>query len=166
MLDATIAGASANSYLSVAAADDFAANDLGRAKKTWQAATVEDKEAALIRATADIDEAVQTTESKAATGQALLFPRSFDVDTDGSTFIIPARLRRATYLQAVYLIDAAELIDDAARRRARGLVNFSNPDGTGGQVAEASTFGLLHPRVERMLDEFSAGGVIATIVQR
>jgi hypothetical protein len=163
-LDATVAGPSANSYLSVAAADAFALEDIGLAKAAWIAATDEDKEAALIRATEEIDGLIGETSSKADPAQALLFPRLDDVAYGTSTFIIPGRLEKATYLQAAYLIQNAKLIDDAASRRARGLQNFANSDGTGGQLADSPDFGRLHPRVERMLDPLAAGSVIATII--
>jgi hypothetical protein len=160
-LDATVAGSAANSYLTVAEADSLAAEDIGMHAREWVAANVETKEAALIRATDEIDSTIVRT-IPYATDQALLFPRS--TDQDGSAPYLPARLKRATYLQASYLVKNADLLDQAAMRRARGLVNFSNPDGTGGQIADSATFGRLHPRVEVMLDEFTAGSVVATII--
>lgn len=163
-LDATLAGASANSYLTVAAADVHALDDLGRNRTAWLAATVEDREAALIRATEEIDATVGRVDSYAVVGQRLLFPRSWDVVTGTTTPKLPDRLAKAVYLQASYLIANANLLDDAAARRARGLSNFSNPDGTSGQLSSDSTFGTLHPRVDRMLDEFTSGAVVATIV--
>lgn len=162
-LDATVAGSDANSYLTVAAADALAASDLGGNAKEWAAATVEDKEAALIRATDEIDAAVVRTVPYSTT-QALLFPRLTDVDSLGGLPELPTRLQKATYLQASFLVKNADLLDQAASRRARGLVNFSNPDGTSGQVATSPGWGTLHPRVESMLDEFTAGSVVATII--
>lgn len=161
VLDATVAGSSANSYLTVAAADVFAAEDLGRNAKAWAEADTETKEAALIRATDEIDGVIVRTVPYESS-QALLFPRL--VDQRDSAPYLPARLLKATYLQASFIVRNAELLDDAASRRARGLVNFSNPDGTSGQVAERASFGTLHPRVESMLDEFTAGAVVATII--
>lgn len=161
VLDATVAGSSANSYLSVAAADAFADADIGRLKDAWAAATVETKEAALIRATDEIDAQIVRT-IPYASEQALLFPRL--TDQANSAPYLPTRLQKATYLQAIFLVENAKLLDDAAARRARGLVNFSNPDGTSGQVATSPGFGTLHPRVEAMLDEFTAGAVVATII--
>jgi hypothetical protein len=164
VLDATVGGPSANSYLDVAAADAFASTDLGRNAKEWLAATDEDKEAALIRASEEIDATIGRVESFFASDQALLFPRSFDLEADGTTPKLPKTLEKATYLQAAYLLRDANLLDDAASRRARGLVNFSNPDGTSGQVATDATWGTLHPRVDRMIEEFTSGAVVATIV--
>jgi hypothetical protein len=163
--DATLGGASANSYLTVAEADAYANSDLGRNRTAWLAATVEDKEAALMRATEEIDATIVRVDSTFFTGQALLFPRSYDLDPSDDTLPkLPARLGNAVYLQAAYIIRNADLLDDAASRRARGLANFSNPDGTSGQVAEDPRWGTLHPRVDRMLDEYTSGSVIATII--
>lgn len=53
-LDATIAGAAANSYLTVAEADARAAND-PISGETWQAAALDEKERALVTATDDVD---------------------------------------------------------------------------------------------------------------
>lgn len=162
-LDATVAGSAANSYLTVADADALAAADLGGNAKEWVEATVETKEAALIRATDEIDSTVVRTVPYSTT-QALLFPRLIDVDSIGGSPELPTRLQKATYLQASFLVKNADLLDHAATRRARGLVNFANPDGTSGQLADSPSFGNLHPRVEMMLDEFTAGSVVATII--
>lgn len=160
-LDATVAGSAANSYLTAVEADAFAVADLGSNAKAWLEATDEDKDAALIRATDEIDSTIVRT-TPYDSDQALLFPRFSDVN--GSTPYLPTRLKKATYLQASFLVKNASLLDDAASRRARGLVNFSNPDGTSGQVAANPGWGALHPRVEAMLDEFTAGSVVATII--
>ncbi len=160
-LDATVGTASANSYLSVAAADLLAQSDLGRAPKDWLAATDDEKEAALTRATEEIDAHLSRVAYAYAPTQALLFPRAEDVVS--SAAVIPLRIQRATYRQAVYLIRNASLIDDAASRRARGMLNFSNPDGTGGQVSTDGSFGRLDPTVERTLVQYEGGTVAAVI---
>lgn len=163
-IDATIAGASANSYLTVAAADTLAASDLGLNAKEWLTATVDTKEAALIRASEEVDDVVGHVAYPATAAQALLFPRAEDLALDGVTWIIPVRLLRAVYLQAAFLVKNAELLDHAAARRARGLSNFSNPDGTSGQVSDDPSFGAVHPRVMRLLEEFSQGAVVGIII--
>jgi hypothetical protein len=164
VLDATVAGASANSYLTIAAADALATSDLGRDAETWLAATTDQKEAALLRATDEIDGDVGRVVTRATTGQLLLFPRYEDRAADGTTLILPGRLLRATYLQAAFLLRNAKLLDDAASFRARGLTNFSNPDGTGGQVADDPSFGTMHPRAKALLTEFAEGSVVGIII--
>lgn len=161
-IDATVAGASANSYLTVADADVLAASELGRDMRAWASATVEEKEAALIRATDEIDADVGRVAYPATTTQALLFPRRFDVEA--SAYFIPARLQRATILQAAFLLRNADVLDDAVAFRARGLSNFSNPDGTSGQLADDPGYGRMHPRAKALLTEFAEGSVIGIIV--
>lgn len=167
-LDVTVAGAAANSYLTVAAADALATADLGRQAKEWLAATVDTKEAALRRATRDLDDFVETVPSRwsydPALGvplQSLLFPRGIDA-LNGVPFI-PVNVARATYEQAAYLVRNADVIDDAAARRAQGLDNFSNPDGTGGSLTK-TYMGDISPRARRLLGGFTEAAVIAQIV--
>lgn len=162
VLDATVAGASANSYLTVAAADAFAASDLGRNRDAWTTATADDKEAALIRATQEIDDEVGRVTAPLTETQVLLFPRLVD-QVSGAGFI-PTRVGRAVYLQAAHLLRNSKVLDDAAAFRARGLSSFANPDGTGGTLADDENYGRLAPGVRRLLGEFTEGAVIATIV--
>lgn len=161
-IDATVAGASANSYLTIAAADALASSELGRDMKAWAAATTDEKEAALIRATDEIDADIGRVAYPATTTQALLFPRRTDVVS--SSYVLPTRLQRAVILQAAFLLRNADTLDDAVAFRARGLSNFSNPDGTSGQVADDPSFGRMHPRAKALLTEFAEGSVIGIIV--
>ena len=162
MLDATVAGASANSYLTVEAADAIASTDLGLNAKEWLAATLDVKEAALLRATEEVDAEIGRVVDPGTGTQALLFPRS--VDYVGASWVLPSRLQRATYLQAAYLLKNATVLDQAASFRARGLSNFSNPDGTSGQVSDDPSFGALHPRAKALLGEFTEGSVVGIII--
>lgn len=162
-VDATIGGTTANSYLTVAAADAVAATVLGRFAEAWRAATIPDKEAALIRATQEIDlEIGRTTYGPRITGQALLFPRWEDIDDAGAP-IIPGRIVRAVYQQAAYLLVNATQIDEAASRRSKGFSSYVNPDGTGGTLANRSDYGRLHPDVAKLLGEFQQGATVAWI---
>lgn len=162
-IDATISGASSNSYLTVAEADSFANSDLGQNAKDWLSATDDTKEAALIRATDEIDGEVGRVSASALTTQALLFPRYTDRNAAGA-LILPSRLKRATYLQAAFLLKVADTLDRAAEMRARGLSNFSNPDGVSGQLSDDVNFGRLHPRARILLGDFTEGSVIGIIV--
>ena len=160
----TVAGASSNSYLDVAGADALAASELGNNARAWASLTIEDKEAALMRATAEIDEFVGAGLPSYTQGQALVFPRAGDVVIGTYTPEIPVRVKRATFLQAAYLAANADLLDEAASRRARGLVNFSNPDGTGGTISEKRDFGRLYPRAEALVADVAGGAVVGWIV--
>jgi hypothetical protein len=128
-LDATPAGASADSYLTVAAADALAGADLGPEPALWlnAATTTAIKEAALKRATREIDAYLRSGWTRHSPTQALRFPRSIDVNTSGSP-IIPVDLQRATYQQAIYLNKNATILAAANRRRARNVSNASEPD--------------------------------------
>lgn len=129
MLDATVAGTTATSYLTVAEANALAAIDLGRDAVEWSRATVDEKERALQLATADIDAEYGRDATPFLAGQALVFPRSTDVS--GAEPFLPAGLRRATWAQAKYRWSTRDLRVDARARRARGLSSFSDGDGSG-----------------------------------
>lgn len=162
LVNATPADPDANSYLTIADADAFAGADLGRAATKWEAADDATKAKALQRATVDIDEHLKRTESQYASDQALLFPRSSDRDADGQP-IIPRQIRRACYEQAVYVLSNADSIDDAAMRRARGLVNFGD-GGVSGQLSTDPTFGIMAPRAVKALEDVDAGAVVGEII--
>lgn len=163
-LDATLAGLGANSYVTVAEADAFATTDLGRNAEAWDKATATEKERALMRATREIDLAVGRVDASYDPLQTLLFPRWNDLVPDTSSPQLPARLGWATYTQAAFLLVNAKALDDASTRRAQGLSNFVNPDGTGGQVADDLRAIHLSPLVEPVIESLSSGSVIATIV--
>lgn len=153
-IDATVAGASANSYLTVAEADALAASDLGPQAERWVAAatTVDLKERALRRATREIDAFLADHPvARYSLTQTLRFPRSTDITGDPATPFLPRTLKDATYEQAAYLVSNAKLLDEAASRRAHGLFSYSNPDGTGGSVSVNPAFGRLSPDVEALL---------------
>lgn len=137
-LDATVADADANSYLTVADADAFADADLGPDVDAWNAATDADKERALQLATADIDAAYGRISLLFTADQALVFPR--DVDASAGTPFIPAAVARATWEQAKYRFANQKLFAAARARRARGLASFSDDDGSGTMS--------LHPEME------------------
>lgn len=142
-LDATVAGTTANAYLTLEEADAYAAEDLGSDVTTWEASDDADREAAIIQATVDIDEYNRrVTETPYSSTQALRYPRSVDVVDDEA--VVVTRLKRATYEQAKYRLVNADLFADARARRARGLAAFSDDDGSGTMS--------LHPEMERWSD--------------
>lgn len=138
-LDTTVAGATANSYLTVAEADARAATDLGRDVDSWLVATESTKEAALVRATLDLDTfKTNSLEARHLVTQARRFPRSTDV-ADDVAFLAP-RLLDALWAQAKYRLHNADAFVDARARRARGLSGFAGDDGSGTMS--------LHPELE------------------
>ena len=152
-LDATVGGPAANSYLDVAAADLLNANRLGESADRWADASTEDKEKALIQASADIDAHVYPGVVWSS-AQLLHFPRDVDVDGDDLPYI-HGRIRQATYEQAIYLLHNIDLLEGAARRRARGLISFDDDDVSGSIVLDGKV-GLLAPRAEGLLQNFIA----------
>lgn len=164
----TPGAAGADSYITLEQALARAGADLGRFAAKWKDAATpdEDREAALRRATLDVDDYIGYTELwDPYTPQARRFPRAEDLNLAGVT-IIPEAIKKATYLQAIYVLSNAELIDDSATRRSRGLRNFSEPN-VSGELSEPRA-GLMAPRAVEVLDAFAegtGGAVMAPIVK-
>lgn len=118
-LDATPAGAAANAYLTVAAADVLAGEDLGPERDAWRRADVETKERAILRATREVDAYVATGWDPYAADQALRFPRG-TVDVDAALDpIIPRKVVLATYQQALYLVKNSDALSAMNAHRSR-----------------------------------------------
>ena len=100
---ATVGSASANSYLTVAQADDIANLQLGTLN--WASATTDNKGRALIMATRYIDE-LKWLGEKASTTQALLWPRTDAAcgDWNFTSSEIPQPIKQATFDLAEYLL--------------------------------------------------------------
>ncbi len=160
-LDTTVGGSAADSYVSLAEADGFGASDIGRFAQAWADAPIEKKEAALRRAAREIDAYVGIAPDEAYYYgvQARAFPRVRDISYSTHLPEIPSRVKFAQYLQAAYLCLASDQIDDAALRRSKGLSNYVNPDGTGGQVAN-------DPDFIGSLGSFDEGATVGRIVLR
>lgn len=156
MLDATVAGATADSYLSVVEADAYAANDpvTGDA---WLAATLGEKERLLVAATADVDLFKKSVGVRYSSGQALLYPRAIDFLGDPMVPFLHPAVKRATYEQATYLRGNARLIADSASRRAQGLLNAGDGDGSW-TAAMSPTYGLYAPKMVERLESIGAAG--------
>jgi hypothetical protein len=106
---ATAGASNANSYLSVAAADDLANLYLGTLN--WATATTDNKGRALIMATRYLDE-LQYVGSKASTTQALLWPRS-DAECGDWSFTsseIPQPIKQAAFDLAEYLLGDSNVL--------------------------------------------------------
>ncbi len=81
MIDATVGGVLTDSYLSVAAADALARDDLGPSAARWRQSTttLADRERALVRATREIEAHMRSSQLRYSQTQALAFPRAIDV---------------------------------------------------------------------------------------
>ncbi len=103
ILVATLAGASSNSYITVADATTYFDNRLDASD--WTAATADNKAAALITATSWLD-TVEFYGDRSATTQALKWPRT-DVTCDGveaTASFIPREIKDATCEAALALL--------------------------------------------------------------
>lgn len=151
-LDATVAGALADSYLTVEDADALAEADMGPEATRWLDAntTVAERERALKRATREIDGYVRTGWPKYTATQALRFPRSIDVASDVA--YIPADITMAAYHQAAYVLRNAAVIDKANARHARGLSQFSEPNVSGS--IDDESVNIISPRAMHYLSGF------------
>lgn len=128
-LVATPGSATATSYLTVAAADVLAADDIGPEPDKWLSSTAKDKAAALKRATREIDSYVATGWAAYDDDQALLFPREQDVDGAGDP-MIPRKIVLATYQQAIYVLKNKDALGAMNAHRARG--GETDPDASYG----------------------------------
>lgn len=104
-IDATVGGASANSYITSAAADTYFDNRLQGSE--WDTATADEKCRALVSATRRLDFEKFEGE-KETTGQALKWPRLDATDDDGEEFdsdAIPQIVLDATCEMALLLLN-------------------------------------------------------------
>lgn len=163
-LDATVAGAASDSYLTVAAADALAAADLGPEAGKWAAAstTLDQQERALKRATREIDRGWRPG-AKHSTTQRLRWPRAVDIDADDAP-LIPADVAEATYYQAIFVLAKATTLDRANDRQARNASQASEPNTSytvaqdGSSIYSLRTLQAMeaYPRASR-----DSGGMIA-----
>lgn len=166
-LDVTPGGSAADSYLSVADSVAFAEADLGEFAAAWLAATGALQEKALRRATRDLDRYIGSSADRFnPTTQRLAFPRYDHVNTAGAAIIVP-RVREATYHQAIFVLANADVLDQAATRRARGMISASEPN-VSFTLADDEFAGRMSPDALRLLtgEGFEGGSVVGYISTR
>lgn len=140
-IDATIGGASANSYATVAQADAYF-DERVPAVSSWSAATADEKIRALIQATRRLD-ILDWIGWRVADSQALRWPRNGVAVQDGDDHYqnneIPVPLQHATFEQAEVFL-AAGSTDTAANVGLEGFdkikvgpieLEINHADGTG-----------------------------------
>ena len=141
---ATVGASNANSYLTVAEGDAYAALELRTL--SWSTATTDNKGKAVIAATAALDQ-LEWVGTKASTTQALLWPRAeaacgekaYDDDE------LPLELKRATFELA------NSLLADA------GLLSSSNP-AVGELIPGIPNANLKAARIDVISVDFRDGG--------
>lgn len=148
VLVATVAGADANSYLTVADANTLAAADAIHGA-AWLAASDADKELMLFAATRDVEVFKGNVGPKYSASQARAFPRATIDVLEGVPFL-PAALEEATYCQAVHLLVHRALLADAQKRRAQGTLSQQDANGAW-QAAIDDRFGYYAPRMTELL---------------
>lgn len=126
---ATPADPDADSYLTVATADSLAGDDLGPEADSWRRAELALKEAALRRATREVDSRVATGWPPYDGDQALVFPREIDTDAAGDA-LIPRKVVLATYQQAIYVLKNRDTL--AAMNAHRARQGETDPDASYG----------------------------------
>ena len=112
-LDATVAGASANSYLTQAEGTTFL-EDSRLYVTDWTDASSDDKDRALIWATYILDRYMEWDGFKRTREQALRWPRSGAFDADGESInfdIIPELLKQGAADLALELLKEDRLVD-------------------------------------------------------
>ena len=130
-LDATVKGASSNSYATRADANTYFGDRLGVAT-TWDGASDANKDASLIMSTRYLDNMMYRGE-RTTTTQKLSFPRQFLRDPDSTAVfwgqqlrlrtdyfdenVIPDRILFATYELAFRLLSDNELLGDPSLRQ-------------------------------------------------
>lgn len=159
-LNATVGGTSSNSYVTQAEATAYFAGRLD--VTTWTSASSNDKDAALMMATARLD-AETYTGSRVFTDQRLHWPRYSTFDRDGIVLdhtTIPLVIQQATFEFALALLREPTLLGDT------GLEWFENVKiGSLDVTPRSITSARLPAFVKQLIAPVRKGGM-GTPVQR
>ena len=137
VIDATVAGSSSNSYVSMAFAYSYFADTLEAAE--WTAFALEDRARALVSATRKVDEEFRYYGAPydTTTPQTLKFPRDTDYDVDGN-LEVPDGIEYATCELGLHLlrqtrdgdlIDRERLQEQGVRRVSVDGISEAYRDG-------------------------------------
>lgn len=132
VIDATIGGADANSYLTLAEAETYFEGRLH--SSNWTGATEADKKSALVMSARMIDQTFAWQGSRASTTQALDWPRSSVVDCEGASVlstIIPTQIQSAQCEQSLALLSF-----DLTKKPAALFLGVKKGEIKGGVMAE------------------------------
>lgn len=153
-LDATIGGATANSYALRSEADSYFA-DRPLISAAWTSASSTQKDAALIMATGRLD-AETFAGSPASVTQALQWPR-YDVRNRAFGFYpltsIPAPLKEATYLLALEIITDPTILGQSKLNNFEAIklgplqLNMRQPPRDGNGKLSAQVLRLITPLI-------------------
>lgn len=161
-LDATVGGASSNSFVTLAEAETYFADRLGASDNgNWNkdssgtSRTDAQKSAALVTASRRINEETFAG-YKASTTQALKCPRYDIYDEDGNVYSsesIPTIVKEATFIAAVELL-RANWIDE----NGLGNIDFLSTGSVQIKQFTQSSVGTLPADARRLLKPVLAGG--------
>lgn len=107
-MDITVGGASSDSYATLAEASSYLSLQPGRKKVKWLALSDASRESLLIIA-AQAMEQFRYHGEKAATTQALAFPRAADTRDDGATYFIRSGVKYAQIEIALSMAEADQV---------------------------------------------------------
>lgn len=157
-INATVGSSTANSYMTIEAADAYFSARLG--SDAWHGASAEEKSAALQQATSNLDDFSYVGYRNSPT-QALNFPRAYpyndDPEKQSSTIAIPTAIRKACCEEALYLLQNRGNAGGMSERQllqAEGVRSFSTlglsesygssaVDGAGGPALSTRARGLI-----------------------
>lgn len=162
-IEATVGGESSNSYVTLAEAEAYFAERLH--SDAWAGASESDKEKALLTACRRLERLRYWDGNQPALTdprQALTFPRTRDVDADGS-YIIPQPVKDAQCEEALALLSRGAEQERRRSLQAAGVTSFS-VEGLSESYAPGAVQQALGSAEARTLlaSLICRGGVIAT----
>ena len=160
-MDSTVGGASANSFVSQAAASTYFGGRLGA--DAWTDASTTDKDAALMMATLRLDAENYVGYTVTLT-QRLQWPRFSTYDRNGHFYAsdaIPLVIQQATFEYALALLQEPTLLNDTGLEMFQN-VRLGNLDVTPRNLASAR----LPAIVKQLIAPVRQGGGVSTPVQR
>jgi len=159
--DATVGGANANSYATVAQADAYSLANLNRS--AWLTATDTIKQTALTMATRLLDERIRWNGSKVTSAQRLRWPRMNTYNADGEAVgstVIPEGVTNATAELAFWLITGDRVADQDNAKLSRiklDVLELEFKDGAQTQAIPDSVLEMLQPYGEDLFNPISVG---------
>lgn len=149
-LDATVGGASSNSYVTLVEANAHFAE---KEETAWNGSDAK-KEAALIHATEWLDASYRFIGSIVSTSQALSWPRKDVVDHEGREIaedVIPYGVKHATYAAALVIIVEGSLLGTQKRG---GMVKREKVGELEVEYMNGAPSGNTYPHIANFLNGF------------
>jgi hypothetical protein len=165
-IDATVGGASANSYCTLVEANAY--HDTRLQSTSWDDASNDQRNRALITATSLLDEHLEWGGNAVDEDQALCWPRSEMYDRNGNAIdddAIPSKLKAATAEFARLLIDADRMADTTEGIAAASVgsieVQFDAANPAPRKVVPEAVYEMVKLWVEG--SPYGSGGVVPLV---